>query len=225
MNKNQKNYIGFWAILFVVFQTIAFISPGWSETEKYTESFWIGYALITVSFAGQLYCALLALKEENISKLFYKIPLIRISYTGLIVSFVVGGVCMMISPLPYWVGAIVAIVAVAFTALSLTKASAAAEIVADMDEKASRQTSFIKSLTAEAEKLVSRAKTPEAKTLCKKVYEALRYSDPVSSEALAVIEGKIEAQFSVFSNDVSSDATQVLLLLISERNKTCKLLK
>ena len=73
--------------------------------------------------------------------------------------------------------------------------------------------------------MVSRAKTPEAKTLCKKVYEALRYSDPVSSEALAVIEGKIEAQFSVFSNDVSSNATQVLLLMISERNKTCKLLK
>ena len=225
MNKNQKRYIGFWAILFVLFQLIAFISPGWINIEKYTSSFWIGYAFITLSFAGQLICTMTALKEENLTKLFYKIPLIRISYTGLIVSFVFGGACMLLSLLPYWIGALVAVIVLAATALALVKASTAADIVAEIDDKISKQTFFIRNLAMEAENLMIRAKTPEAKAACKKVYEALRYSDPMSNDALAEIEGKVEAQFSAFSDSVSADAAEELLLLISERNRKCKLLK
>jgi hypothetical protein len=225
MNKNQKHYIGIWAVLLVLFNAIAFISPGWITHEKYTASFWIGYVFITISFVGQLICALSALKEQNLTKLFYKIPLIRVSYTGLIVSFVVGGACMLISPLPYWIGALAAVIVLAVTAISVLKANAAADIVADIDEKISHKTFFIRNLTADAEGLLSRAKTPEDKAVCKKVYEALRYSDPMSSNALTEIEKKIEAQFTVFSKDNSADAAEELLLLIGERNRKCKALK
>ena len=225
MNKNQKYYIGFWVILFLVFQAIAFIAPGWSNIEKYTSSFWIGYAFITISFVGQLICTLNALKEDNLTKLFYKIPLIRISYIGLIVSFVFGGACMLISPLPYWVGAVVAVIVLAVTALAVVKASAAADIVAEIDEKVRKQTFFIRNLTIEAETLMAKAKEPESKVLCKKIYEALRYSDPMSNEELSTIEGKIEVQFAVFSDTFSSDVAEEILLLIGERNRKCKLLK
>ena len=225
MNKNQKRYIGFWAILFVVFQAISFISPGWTDIEKYTSSFWIGYAFISVSFIGQLICSLTALKEENLTKLFYKMPLIRISYTGLLVSFVFGGACMLLSLLPYWIGALVAVIVLAVTALSVLKASVAADIVAEIDDKISRQTFFIRNLTVEAENLMSREKAPDNKAICKKVYEALRYSDPMSSDALSEIEVKIGAQFAVFSNSLSSEAAEELLLLIGERNRKCKQLK
>lgn len=225
MNKNQKYYIGVWSILFIVFQAVALISPGWINIEKYTSSFWVGYVFITISFVGQLLCAMLALKEQNLTKLFYNIPLIRISYSGLIVSFVFGGMCMLLSLLPYWIGALVAVAVLAVTALSLVKASAAASMVADIDEKIKQQTFFIKNLTVEAEMLIARAKTPESKAVCKKVYEALRYSDPMSSDALAEIERKIDAQFAAFSSTTSSETAEELLLLIGERNRKCKLLK
>lgn len=225
MNKNQKHYIGIWAVLLVLFNAIAFISPGWITHEKYTASFWIGYVFITISFVGQLICALSALKEQNLTKLFYKIPLIRVSYTGLIVSFVVGGACMLISPLPYWIGALAAVIVLAVTAISVLKANAAADIVADIDEKINQKTFFIRNLTADAEGLLSRAKTPEDKAVCKKVYEALRYSDPMSSDALTEIEKKIEAQFAVFFKDISADTAEELLLLIGERNRKCKAFK
>ena len=225
MNKNQKYYIGFWVILFLVFQAIAFIAPGWSNIEKYTSSFWIGYVFISISFIGQLICTLTALKEQNLTKLFYKIPLIRASYIGLIVSFIVGGACMLLPLMPYWVGAVVAVIVLAVTALAVVKASAAADIVAEIDEKVRKQTFFIRNLTIEAETLMAKAKEPESKALCKKIYEALRYSDPMSSDALAEIEGKIEAQFAVFSISVSADVAEELLLLVGERNRKCKLLK
>ena len=225
MNKNQKYYIGFWVILFLVFQAIAFIAPGWSNIEKYTSSFWIGYAFITISFVGQLICTLTALKEQNLTKLFYKIPLISVSYTGLIVSFIAGGACMLLPLLPYWIGAVVAVIALAVTALSVVKASAAADIVAELDEEVRKQTYFVRNLTVEAETLVAKAREPESKALCKKIYEALRYADPMSSDALAEIEGKIEARFTVFADTFSSDIAEEILLLIGERNRKCKLLK
>lgn len=231
MNKNQNRYIGFWAVLFVVFQMIAFVSPGWITHEKYTASFWIGYVFITVSFVGQLLCALSALKEKNLTKLFYKIPLIRVSYTGLIVSFVVGGACMLISPLPYWIGVIVAVITLAVTALSVLKANVAAEIVADIDEKIIRKTSYIRMLTVEAEGLMARAKTPESKAACKRVYEALRYSDPMSSDVLSSVEGDITLKFHAFVQSVSSNAEDINVLAedlaarIADRNRLCKLNK
>lgn len=225
MNKNQKHYFGIWAVLLVLFNVIAFISPGWITYEKYTASFWIGYAFISISFGGQLICALSALKEQNLTKLFYKIPLIKVSYTGLIVSFVVGGACMLISPLPYWIGMLVVAIVLAATAMPIIKAKSASDMVADVDEKISQKTFFIKNLMVDAECLMSRAKTPEDKAVCKKVYEALRYSDPMSSDALTEIEKKIQVQFDAFSENISDDAAEELLLLIGERNSKCKMMK
>lgn len=72
---------------------------------------------------------------------------------------------------------------------------------------------------------MAKAKEPESKVRCKKIYEALRYSDPMSNEELSTIEGKIEAQFAVFSDTFSSDVAEEILLLIGERNRKCKLLK
>lgn len=225
MNKNQKHYVGIWAILFVLFQLIAFISPGWINIEKYTASFWLGYAFINISFAIQLACALKALKEENLTKFFYKIPLIRISYTGLVVSFVLGGACMLQSLLPYWIGALVAVIVIAATALPVVKVSMAAEIVAAVDEKISKQTFFIRNLTVEAENLMVSAKVPEKKEACKKIYEAIRYSDPMSSDALAEIEDRILVQFTEFSKTQSPEAAEELLQLIGQRNRKCKMMK
>ena len=227
MNKKQICYGGFWAILFILFQEIAYFSPGWIMYEKYTASFWVGYVFITAAFVLQLFIVMIALSEKKLTKLFYNIPLIRISYTGLIVSFLLGGACMLISPLPYWIAALICVIALAAIMLPIIKASAAAEFVGDIDDKIIGQTAFVKSLTAEAEALTARATTPETKALCKKVYEALRYSDPMSSDALTEIEKKMKVQFDVFSTAVASGAcadaaAEALLQFIEERSSKCK---
>ena len=96
MKKLFKSYLVLWAILLVLFNVIAFVSVGWSGQEKYTASFWIGYIAIMLMFGGQLYCAYLAFKADTAKKLFYNLSLIRISYTGLIASFIIGGLFLCI---------------------------------------------------------------------------------------------------------------------------------
>ena len=232
MKKAFKSYFAIWAILLVLFNIIAFVSVGWINQEKYTPSFWVGYVFITLSFIGQLVCAKTAFNAKNLQKLFYNIPLISLSWTGLIVSFVIGGLCMLISPLPYWVGVIACAIVLAVVAIAVIKASVAADAVSSIDDKIKTQTFFIKSLTVDAEGLIARAQTEEIKSECKKVYEAVRYSDPMSHEMLALAETQITIKFSDLSSAVNEnnfEAVKALarevVILVDERNKKCRLLK
>ena len=229
MKKTFKSYAVVWTVLLVVFNVIAFVSPGWITHEKYTASFWIGYVFITLAFVGQLACAYKVFQSENLAKLFYNFPLFSLSYTGLIVSFVFGGLCMLFYPLPYWVGAVVGIAVLAVTAIAVVKASVAAEIVAEIDEKVKVQTSFVRSLTADAEGLIAAAKSEEAKAACKKVYESIRYSDPRSYERLVGIESELSKRFAQFAEAVQADDTEQIKLgqseieiLVWNRNRACK---
>lgn len=232
MKKVFKFYSVIWAVLLALFNVISFVSVGWAGISKYTPSFWIGYAFITLSFIGQIVCACFALKDNDIKKTFYNVSLIAASYTGLILSFVFGGLCMIISLLPYWVGILLCAIVLGINVIAIIKASAVVDIVSSIDEKAKESTFFIKSLTVDAESLMSRAKSETIKAECKKVYEAIRYSDPMSNGALVPIESEITIKFSNFSDAVVSDKFNVasecateLVILIDERNKKCKLLK
>ena len=232
MKKGFKIYAIAWAILLALFNVIAFVSPGWTGIEKYTSSFWIGYVFITLCFIGNLICTNSAFKADSARKLFYNIPLITISYTALIVSFVVGGLCMMLPNLPYWVGVIVCAIVLALFAIAIVKAGAAAELVERVDEKVNVQTSFIRNMTAEAERLMAHAQSPETKAVCKKVYEALRYSDPMSHPELSVIEAKVTVKMDELSAALAADdekkmkrIANTLIIIISDRNSQCRILK
>ena len=232
MKKVFKFYSIIWAVLLALFNVISFVSVGWAEIPKYTPSFWVGYTFITLSFIGQIVCAYFALKDNDIKKTFYNVSLISTSYTGLILSFVFGGLCMIISPLPYWVGIILCAIILAFNIIAVVKATAAIDIVGGIDKKVKEDTFFIKSLTVDAESLMSRANSENIKAECKKVYEAVRYSDPMSNNALASIEGDIAIKFPRFSEAVISEDLETvvmladeIIVLLGDRNKKCMLLK
>ena len=232
MNKRFRSYAIIWAILLIVFNVVCFAIPSMIEgAVKYDSTFWVAYAFIIVAFIGQLICAHIAFKADNLKKLFYNMPIITISYTGLIIMLIVGALAMSVPGIPAWAGVIVCVLVLAFTAIAVVKASWAASEVERIDEKVAAQTSFIKSLTYEAEGLAARARTPEAKAACKKVYEAIRYSDPMSSDSLNLLEAQITVKLAEFKDALSSAAedpaamnttAEDLLQLIADRNRKCK---
>ena len=195
---------------------------------KFGGAFWVGYIFITVAFIGQLVCAYIAFKADNLKKLFYNLPLITLSYTGLILTLIFGGAAMAIPNLPNWAGAVICLLILGFNAIAIIKA----KVVESVDKKISRKSGFIKNLTCEAESLVSHAKSEKVKSECKKVYEAVRFSDPMSSIRLADIEERIKAEMSQLSEGVANDDFEFtasvaaeLISLLDDRNKQCKLNK
>lgn len=232
MKKNFKFYVISWVLLLIIFNVISIISPGWITIEKTTPSFWIGYAFINVAFIGQLICAWMAFKEDSAKKTFYNISLFTVSYAGLISTLVVGIICMIISPLPYWIGAIICPLILVVNIVAFIKAKIAINIVADVDEKVDRATAFIYQMREESESLLARAKGDDIKTVCKKVCDAFKFSDPMSKSDLVSVELEIKKHFDLLKKAITEGNLEVVTLeseevlaLIAERNNKCKIKK
>lgn len=221
MKKNFRYYIVIWAIALVLYIAVSLVVP---------ECNYAALIITALAFAAQLGCAYFAFKPAQLSKVFYNIPIIRISYIGVIVT-AVAGILFALLPVSPFIGTFICLAVFLFTVISVLKANAASELVSDVDEKVKAQTLFVKSLTADAESLLAHATTPEAKEACKKVFEAVRYSDPMSNDALAGVESQITLKFSEFSNAVTTGADSIdalaneFVILVGDRNKKYKLVK
>lgn len=233
MKKFFKYYITIWIIGFVLFHAVTFFTPNeMLGMSKFGGAFWIGYVFVLLAFIGQLACAWYALGAEKKERLFLNLPIVTISNTALIVTLVVGAAFMLIPDLPVWLGGIICLIILAAYAAMIIKAAAAGDIVADIDSRVEKQTFFIKSLTADAQMLLNTAGPDSLKTAAKKVYEAIRYSDPMSANELAEIQTQISYKFNDFSaavnaGDEKSAAEYAIALcaLLDNRNQKCKLLK
>ncbi len=226
MKKTFRSYGVVWAICFTFFNAVVFLIP-----QERAGNFWLGYGFITVAFLGQFICTRIAFKAENAQKFFYRFPLLSLSFIGTLCMLGVGGLTMAIPAVPVWLGAIGCLAVLAFTAIAVVSASAAGDAVGAMDETIKVKTLFIKTLTADAHILQSKATTDDGKTIARKVYEAVRYSDPTSHTALQSIEAQITIQFKKFETAVcgnADDATTLgeqLIILIEDRNTKCRLYK
>lgn len=233
MKKNYKFYIIIWAILLALYNLTVFlvkpIIPGY--VINYDARFWISWGVIIATFIGQLLCSKVAFDSNNNEKLFLNIPLITQSYITLVVATIAGTALMLIPDCPTWIAAIVCAAVLGLSVISIIKAKVAADIVSETDDKIKAQTSFIKTLIVDAESLVSRAQNEAAKVAAKKVYDAVRYSDPMSNDGLSGIESEIAIKFNKFSGAVAANSDDIatiadeLIVLITDRNKRCKLLK
>ncbi len=232
MEKSLKYYAFCWTIVLAAFNVITFAVPITVNVNKFTQSFWIGYASITLMFIAQFACSIVFFKQDSNEKRFLNIPVISLSYTALIVSIIVGTITMAVPFVPYWIGIIVEVLTVSFYAVTIISSKVAADKIDSIDNKVKSKIFFIKSLTVDTESLLHRAKSDETKAIVKKVYESVRYSDNISNESLSSVESKIEVKFKEFSNAVISDNKLIaeslsneLIILINDRNSKCKLLK
>lgn len=234
MKKNFKFYALILVILLAAFNAVVFlvrpIIPGY--VINYDARFWIAWAFILAAFIGNLACAYFAFKAENLKKMFLNLPLITVSWSALIAMLIVGSGLMLIPNCPAWIAAIVCIVVLAFNAIAVIKAVWAADTVNKVDEKVKVQTSYINNLTVDAESILARAKSEPVKAECKKVFEAVRYSDPMSNEALSMIEAKITVKVDELASAVGADDAEKakeiadeIVILVGDRNKKCKILK
>lgn len=234
MKKNFKTYALIWAIVLAVFNAIVFlvrpISPGY--VFKYDAKFWIAWAFVIAAFIGNLGCAYVTFKAENVKKLFYKIPLVTAAYSGLTAMLVCGVTLMKIPYCPTWLASLACIIVFALNAIAIIIANRTGNVVYEIDEKIKTQTAFIKSITVEAQNVCDSAKSDVVRAECKKVYEALRYSDPMSCKELSFEESQItdkmaELAAAVYKDDVKSvsEIADEIILLAKKRNNKCKALK
>ncbi len=233
MKKTVKLYTAIWVVLVATFNVIAFVVPAWKDTEKYTAAFFIGYGLIMATLVAQLAVVyIFANKMENGNVAFLRLSTLNVSYTALLASVIAGAVCMIFTFIPAWVAAIVSAIMLAIFLVSVLKTEMAVAAVQSVGQKYHDRSIFMRTLTEKAEALKKETQVEELSALTKKVYEGLRYSDPMSCDGLQPLEGQLEEEFAAFAQFVrgedvqkATETAKKLLSIIDARNVQCKLLK
>ena len=230
MKTSFKIYALIWAIGFAIFNLVAFVPVVSIEGAEISSSFVVATIFCDIMFFAQIGCGYFAFKPENKQKVFYNIPIVTTSLISLFVTIVVAVILALIPDVPNWLTALILAVVTLISVVAILKSHIVAETISKIDDKVKAKTFFIKNLTVDAETLISKATTDEAKAVAKKVYEAIRYSDPMTNDALSSLESEISSKFNAFSNAVTSgealkETSEALLVLIEERNNKCKLLK
>ncbi len=198
---------------------------------RYDMDFVIGLLMAVIGTVVSI-AFVLTLRVDAKEKMFLTVSQFKAAYIVALLSVILASVYLFVPVVPDLVVYIALVLVCGFAVIAVIKAKTAVSLVEGVDEKIKVQTFFIKELTVDAEHLMSTAKTAELKALTKKVYEAVRYSDPMSNAVLVEVEEKIQNGFSDFENAISdedfelaSSTADQLLSLIDIRNKKCKLLK
>ncbi len=227
MKNGKKYYLIAWIVAVVVFNLIMFLLP--NKMLNPTEgAFWVIYLTVTASFIGQAVCSYIYAKKEEKQERFLLIPIAYISYIALLMTLMLALEALTLQFLPVWFTVIVAVVVLAYYALAVFRTLAAAEMVMEVEKDVTQKTEFIHTLTAKAKALESSA-PEELRPMAKKVYESLRYSDPMSSAVLNAVEREIVELYGAFSEAVKRGVAEVvekkadaLCEKLNERNELCK---
>ena len=222
MKKN--NFMPYLAlgIVFALFNVVSFAIP----TEK-TATFWIAYTFSAIAFAVQIPLWKIAFdKKDSLKSKFIGIPVIHVGIIYLIVQLIAFVIFMILPRLPEWLSIVVCAIILALFALCAIAGQVGANEINRVEEKIKVKRAFIQFLQTDIEMLVERETDAETKTALKKLAEKVRFSDPMSHEMLSELESRISAK--VEEMKTTADKMPLIReaeLLLTERNKKCKILK
>ena len=222
MKKNSVMAYAVLAISFTLFNVIAFVIP----TAK-TATFWIAYAFTVIAFASQIAIWKVAFNGANTLKSkFLGIPLIPVGITYWIIQIIAFIVFMALPLTASWIAVVVCALILGISAICLIGTEIGREEISRVEEKVEKKVFYIKSLQVDIEMLSSTESDVDTKAALIKLAEKIRFSDPMSNEALAELEAEISAKVKELKTaENKAEIITVLDSLIVERNKKAKLLK
>lgn len=209
-------------IVFALFNVFSFAIP----TEK-TATFWIAYAFSVMAFGLQIGVWKLAFSGiDTIKSKFLGIPLLSVGFRYLVVQVIVFAIFMIFPTLPAWIPVVACSAILGVTVICLIGTETGREEINRIEEKVEQKVFYIKSLQADVELLAETESDPEIKAELTKLVEKIRFSDPMSSDALAEIEAEIlekAKELKIAENKTAAIA--VTSALVTERNQKAKILK
>lgn len=219
MMKNKNLGYVVLGILLVLFSVIAFVIP----TEK-TVTFWIAYVFSAIAIVVQIAIWKNALgKEDALKSKFLGLPVVHVGIVYLVVQIVAFAVFTAVPVLPIW-SAIVACAAIlGFSVIFMIAGEAGRGEIERVEAKVQKKVFFIKELQTDVELLIDREMDTEIRAALQQLAEKIRFSNPMSDNALAEIESTIAAR--VTELKTGSDKMAIiheLDLLLAERNKKQK---
>lgn len=229
MKKDTMRWVIGLAVLLVLYCLVVFLIP-FEKTAVYWTSF--VFTLIAFGVTGaSIYIAFV--KSPDAKSKFYGFPVARIGVIYGIVQLIAGLVAMALGEiLMVWLVVLLFAVALGAAVIGLIGADAVVDEIHVQDAKLKKDVSLMRGLQSKLNQMASLCDNPDAAEAVKKFAEELRYSDPVSSEAVAEAERDLAAAVDELQAAVvDGDSAAVKQLCrkastqLAERNRLCKLNK
>jgi len=229
MKRDQMRGVIVGAVLLVLYILIAFLIPF-----VHTAVFWVSFLFTLVAFAlaaVALYTAFL--KKPDARSRFYGFPIARIGVVYWLIQLILGLVFMALGQwIPVWAAVLVYAIALGAAVVGLISADAVTDEIHVQDRRLKEDVTLMRTLQSRLNQMAAQCQRPDDATAVGKLAEELRYSDPVSKEALKDAEADLRAAVDELEQAVvenSGDAIRQLCkkasTLLAERNRLCKLNK
>ncbi len=223
-NNKTKNTVAFgliYVILLGVFNLLVF-----TISKSRSDVFWLSYGFMTLAFAVQIVSMFLSFKPADVETAFFGIPLASFSVFYLCAELVIGALFMVFKMTSFTLAlAIQALVLAAFLIIAIISLLSR-DTVQQISDNVKEHVLNLKSVLVDIEMLMDGCTDPELKADLRKLSETVKYSDPISNEAVADVEQRImrkisELRINIDDNRIA-DAKQScadLEGLYVERNK------
>ena len=226
MKNRARSWVALGVIL-VVYSVVAFAPPFVKNGV-----FWLSYVFGVVAIAVQLYVMHTAFaKGKSVKSKFYGFPVANVGIIYMLVQLAFG-ILMMIfaAKLPLWIPLIVDVVMLGAAAVGFIAADAMRDEVERQDVKLKKDVSAMRALQSRAAALVNQCSSTDVTAAVRSLAEDLRYSDPISSAAIAENERQLASLMDELEQAVTDGDSAAALALCTrtsaalvERNRLCKL--
>ena len=133
---------------------------------------------------------------------------------------------------PWWLATVAFTIGFALTLIGVVSAEAIVDQIQYQDNKIKESVALMRGLQSKVRPMAAQIEDAEAAAAVSAFAEELRYSDPVSSEAIRDAEAELSAAIDALQTAVvEGDAQQIKLACrqasaqLAERNRLCKLNK
>ena len=212
-------------VVLALYILIAFLIPF-----VHTATFWVSFVFTLIAFAvvaASIYIAFI--KNPDAKSRFYGFPIAKIGVLYGAVQLLAGIVFMALAAIvPAWVAVLVYAIALGAAVIGLISAETVVEEIHLQDAKLKKDVTLMRSLQSKISQIAAQSEDAAIKALA----EEFRYSDPVSSDAIADAETDLAAAVDELQTAyVDGDSEAVVKLcrkasaLLAERNRLCKLNK
>lgn len=225
MKKDTIRGIVALAVVLVLYILVAFLIPF-----VHTATFWVSFVFTLIAFAvvaASIYIAFI--KNPNAKSRFYGFPIAKIGVIYGAVQLIAGIIFMALAAYaPVWMAVLVYAIALGVAVIGLVSAETVVSEIHVQDDKLKKNVALMRALQSKVNQMAGQSEEKAIKALA----DEFRYSDPVSSDALAEIERDLAAIVDELQSAyVDGDSEAVAKLcrkasaLLAERNRLCKLNK
>lgn len=228
LGKKSKSVIAIYAIILVVYIIGFLIIP----FNKIAAS-WISFVFTIIAIASSLFVFNIAFNaKETIVSRFYGHPIFRVGAVYAISQLVVGIIICVIAAfvaVPYWVALLFSVLMLGAAAIGVIATDNTRDLVEHVDETAAAETENVTLFQISIAGIVDCCEDSSLKEELKRLNEAFRFSDPVSSVHTKETEGKLGILLDelkvLVENNNSDEATAHIKKITNtlvERNRICK---